>query len=183
MLVVTDAVVDAFTITNCVPPPLICTEEPDKVQVGGPVVTAGVIAQLKLTVPENELLEASASAKLAVCPALMVWEVGDPEEGPSVKSGGTVSISVSVVVSVKLPEVPVTVTVPENGVAVPLAVSVSVLLPVEGFGLKAAVTPLGNPEAESDTLPLNPFSGVIMIVLVPWLPCVMVKLLGLADRV
>jgi hypothetical protein len=62
-------------------------------------------------------------------------------------------------------------------------VSVSVLLPVAGFGLKAAVTPLGNPEAESDTLPLNPSCGVIVIVLVPWLPCVMFKLLGLADSV
>ena len=159
--------VPTFTVTDCVPPLLTCTDEPDKVQVGGPVVTGGVIAQLKFTVPEKELLEASVSAKLAVCPALTVWEVGDPEAGPRVKSGDPVSVSVSGVVCVRLPEVPVTVTVPENGVAVALAVSVSVLLLVAGFGLKAAVTPLGNPEAESDTLPLNPFSGVIVIVLVP----------------
>jgi hypothetical protein len=74
------------------------------------VATAGVIAQLKLTVPENKLLEASASGKLAVCPALMLWVMGDPEAGPSVKAW--VTVSVSVVVCVKLPEVPVTVTVP-----------------------------------------------------------------------
>jgi hypothetical protein len=88
------------------------------------------------------------------------------------------------VVCVKLPEVPITLTVAVSGVAVALAVSVSVLLLIAGFGLKAAVTPLGSPgspKAESDTLPLNPFSGVIMIVLVPWLPCATVKLLGLAD--
>lgn len=182
---VTDAVVPTFTITDCVPPLLICTEEPDKAHVGGPVATAGVIAQLKFTVPENELLEASVSVKLAVCPALMVWEVGDPEAAPSVKSPeeAGVTVSVSVVVCVKLPDVPITVTVPTDGVAAALAVSVSVLLLVAGFGLKAAVTPLGNPEAESDTLPLNPFSGVIVIVLVPWLPCVMFKLLGTADSV
>ena len=171
--------VPTFTVTDCVPPLLICTEEPDKLQVGGAVATAGVIAQLKLTVPENELLEASVSVKLAVCPARMVWEVGDPEAGPSVKD--EVTVSVSVVVCVKFPEVPVTVTVPEPGVAVALAVSVSVLLPVAGFGLNAAVTPLGRPEAESDTLPLNPFSGVIVIVLVPWFPCATVKLLGMAE--
>jgi hypothetical protein len=147
------------------------------------VVTAGVIAQLKLTVPENELLEASVSVKLAVCPALMVWEVGDPEEGPRVKSPDEAegTVRVSVVVCVKLPEVPITVTVPAYEVAVALAVSVSVLLLVAGFGLKTAVTPLGNPEAESDTLPLNPFSGVIVIVLVPWFPCATVKLLGMAE--
>lgn len=158
---------------------LICTDEPDKAQVGGAVVAAGAIAQLKLTVPENKLLEASVSVKLAVCPALMVWVIGVPDAAPSVKAWATVSVRV--VVCVKPPEVPVTVTVPEPVVAVPLAVNVSVLLPVAGFGLKAAVTPLGNPEAESDTLPLNPFSGVIMIVLDPWLPCVTVKLFGLAD--
>jgi len=129
------------------------------------------------------LIEASASMKLAVCPALMVWEVGDPEAGPSVKSGGAANVSVRGVVCVRLPEVPVTVTVPANGVAAALAVSVSVLLLVAGFGLKAAVTPLGNPDAESDTLPLNPFSGAIVIVLVPWLPCVRFKLLGMADSV
>ena len=82
-----------------------------------------------------------------------------------------------------MPEVPITLTVAVSAVAVALAVSVSALLPVEGFGLKAAVTPLGNPEAESDTLPVNPFSAVIVIVLVPWLPCATFKLLGLADSV
>ena len=178
---VTGAVVTTFTVTDCICPGLIVTEGLDKVQVGGAVVTAGVIAQFKLIVPENELLEARVSANFAVCPALIVWEIGVPEAAPSVKGGGTVTVSV--VVCVRLPEVPVTVTVPEDGVAVPLAVSVSVLLPVAGFGLKAAVTPLGKPEAESDTLPLNPYCGEIVIVLVPWLPCAMFKLLGLADSV
>ena len=57
----------------------------------------------------------------------------------------------TVVVAVKLPEVPVMVTVVGPPVvAVPLAVSVSVLLLVGLVvlvGLKAAVTPLGRPEA------------------------------------
>ena len=113
---------------------------------------------------------------------LMVTVVG---LAPIVKSPeeADVTVSVSVVVCVKLPEVPVTVTVAVPVVAVPLAVSVSVLVLVAGFGLKTAVTPLGKPEAENDTLPLKPFSGVIVIVLVPWLPCTMLILFGLAESV
>ena len=92
-------------------------------------------------------------------------------------------MTVTVVVAVKLAEMPVTVTVAVPGDAVVLAVSVSVLVLVAGLGLNAAVTPLGRPEAERVTLPLKPFAGVMVIVLVPWLPCGMVKLLGLADSV
>ena len=47
--------------------------------------------------------------------------------------------------------------------AVLLAVSVSVVfpvIPVTGLGAKDAVTPLGKPDAESVTLPVNPFWGI-----------------------
>ena len=40
-----------------------------------------------------------------------------------------------------------------------LAVRVTVLLPFVGFGEKDAVTPLGRPDAERVTLPVNPFNG------------------------
>jgi hypothetical protein len=43
--------------------------------------------------------------------------------------------------------------------AVLLAVSVSVLLEVVGFGVNAAVTPLGSPDTERFTLPVNPYCG------------------------
>ncbi len=69
--------------------------------------------------------------------------------------------------ALKLPDVPVTVTVAVPVVAVALAVSVSVLVLVAGLGVNAAVTPLGKPDAERLTLPLKPFAGVIVIVLVP----------------
>ena len=74
------------------------------------------------------------------------------------------------VVSVKLPEAPVMVTVTVPVAAVALAVSVSVLLLVAGLGLNAAVTPLGRPDAENVTLPVKPFKGAMLIVLVPSLP-------------
>ena len=77
LLLVTGAVVSIVTVTDCVPMPLICTDDLDNVHVGAGV-TLGVIAQLKFTVPVNDPVGASANVKLAVCPALMVSEVGDP---------------------------------------------------------------------------------------------------------
>ncbi len=75
----------------------------------------------------------------------------------------------------------VTVDVPV--VAVPLAVNVKVLVLAVGLGLNAAVTPVGKAEVESVTLPLKPFSGVMVIVLVPLPPCTIVTVFGAADIV
>jgi hypothetical protein len=82
-----------------------------------------------------------------------------------------------------LPDVPVMDTVTVPAVAVPLAVSVRVLVVVAGFVLNDAVTPLGSPDADKLTPPLKPLCGVTVILLVPLVPCVMVKLLGDAERV
>ena len=82
----------------------------------------------------------------------------------------------------RLLDVPVMVTETVPVVAVPLAVSVNVLVVVAGFGLNDAVTPLGRPDADKLTLPLNPFCGVTVIVLVPPTPCTMLRLLGDAER-
>jgi hypothetical protein len=75
----------------------------------------------------------------------------------------------------------VTDTVPVA--AVPLAVSVNVLLPVVGFGLKEAVTPLGKTEVtDKPTLPLKPFTGFTVMVLVPPVPpCTIVTAVGEAK--
>ena len=97
-----------------------------------------------------------------------------------VKFGVAVALTVRarVVVAVRLPEVPVMVTVELPVVAVELAVRVSTLVPVVGFVPKAAVTPLGRPEAARVTLPVNPPTSVTVIVLVPLPPCVIDRLLG-----
>lgn len=79
------------------------------------------------------------------------------------------------------PDVPVIVTVAGPVAAVPEAVSVrvDVAVPFDGgvTGLveKAAVTPLGKPEALSVVAELKPFKLVTVIVLVPFEPCVMVS--------
>jgi hypothetical protein len=99
----------------------------------------------------------------------MLREVGDAE---TLKAGDVVEFTVNamVVVAVKLPEVPVIVTVAEPVVALLLAVSVSTLVEVVGLVANDAVTPLGRPEAARVTLPVNPPTSVTVIVLVPLLP-------------
>lgn len=69
------------------------------------------------------------------------------------------------------PEVPVILTVTGPAIAaVLLAVSVSTLALVAGFGEKDAVTPLGRPEAARVTALVNPFAPVTEMVLAPLLP-------------
>jgi hypothetical protein len=86
-------------------------------------------------------------------------------------------------VLVKLPEVPLMVTVTVPVVAVLLAVSVKVLEVLALLGLNDAVTPLGKPVAERLTVLLKPFCGVTVMVLVALAPCVIARLLGVADSV
>ena len=75
----------------------------------------------------------------------------------------------------RLPEVPVIVIVEVDAAAVLAAMSVSVLEVVAVAGLKDAVTPDGNPEAAKLTVPLNPFSGLTVMVLVPLDPAPIVS--------
>lgn len=93
------------------------------------------------------------------------------------------TVRLMVVLPVVLPDTPEMVTVTVPVVAVEVADKVSVLVLEVGFGLNAAVTPLGKPEAERVTLPLKPPTSLTVMVLVPLLPCVTVTLLGEADSV
>jgi hypothetical protein len=86
-----------------------------------------------------------------------------------------------IVVLERLPDAPVMVIVAAPVVAVPLAVSVKVLVLAVLLGLKDAVTPLGVPDADKLTLPVKPFWGVTVIVLAPLAPCAIVKVFGDAE--
>ncbi len=66
------------------------------------------------------------------------------------------TVSATEVVTVRLPEVPITVTVTFPVAALLPAASVSALFPVVGFVPNDAVTPLGKPDAASVTPPENP---------------------------
>ncbi len=89
----------------------------------------------------------------------------------------------TVVVFVKLPDVPVTVTVTVPVVAVPAADRVKRLLVVAGFVPKMALTPLGRPDAVKFTLPVNPFRGLIAMVVEPAAPWRKVRLVVDAESV
>ena len=85
------------------------------------------------------------------------------------------------VVFVKLPDEPVTVTETVPVAAVLLAVSVNVLVLAVLLGLNEAVTPLGRPDADKLTLPLKPPCGMTVMVLVPLAPSTTVRLFGDSD--
>jgi hypothetical protein len=79
------------------------------------------------------------------------------------------TVNATDVVAVRLPEVPVIVTVEVPTVAELLAFSVSTLDPVVGLVPNDAVTPVGKPEAARVTLPVNPPASATVIVSVPLL--------------
>lgn len=89
----------------------------------------------------------------------------------------------TVVLLVRLPDVPVTVTVNVPTVAVPVAERVKRLLAVAGFVPKVTLTPLGRPDAVKLTLPLNPLKGFTVMVVDPAVAWRIVKLLGEIERV
>lgn len=93
-----------------------------------------------------------------------------------------VTVRLTVVVAVRLPDVPVMVTADVPKAAVALAVRVNVLVVVVGFGLNPAATPLGRPEAPNVTLPVKPLCGTTVIAVVPLLPCASLRELGLAVK-
>ena len=76
---------------------------------------------------------------------------------------GAAMVRAKVAVPVRAPDFPVIVTLYCPRLTELLAVSVSKLDPVVGFGEKDAVTPLGRPEAERVTLPVNPFMGFMLM--------------------
>src|ERR1700733_5727722 len=99
-----------------------------------------------------------------------------------VKLGGGLTVSAIVALLVKLPEVPVMVTVELPAAAVPAAVKVRVLLP-DAIAPKVALTPIGRPDAASATVPLKPFKAVMAMLLALLAPGVRLKVVGVAASV
>lgn len=84
----------------------------------------------------------------------------------------------AVVVFVRLPDVPVMVIVKVPVAAVPVAERVKRLLAVAGLEPNVALTPFGKPDAVRVTLPLNPLSGLMVMVVEPEAPWRSVKPVG-----
>ena len=176
-------------VTVTVAAPVVAVLAAVRVRVLVPVVLVGLKLAVtplgrpeadRLTDPVKPFLGVTVMVLVPLAPRLIVTLVADAD---SEKSGVAAAFTVRViaVVCVRLPDVPVMVTVAVPVVAVPLAVKVTVLLVVVLPGLNDAVTPLGSPEADKLTLPVNPFTGLTVIVLVPLPPWVTDTLVGEAD--
>lgn len=101
----------------------------------------------------------------------------------SVKSPAGFTVRLNVVLPLRLPDVPVTVTVKVPIDAAPVAERVKRLVDAVGFVPKLALTPLGRPVAVKFTVVLNPFKGLIVRVVEPPAPWRKVKAAGDAERV
>jgi len=143
------------------------------------VTPVGRLDAEKLTLPVKPRIGLMVIVDVPVLPRATLRLLGDAER---LKFGPGFTVRAIVVVCVRPPDVPVIVTVTLPVVAVLLAVNVSVLVLVVLLGLNDGVTPLGRPDADRPTLPLKPFVGLIVIVLVPLLPWVIVTMDGDAER-
>jgi hypothetical protein len=101
----------------------------------------------------------------------------------SVKLAGAATVSATVALLIVAPDVPMTVRAKVPGAALVAAVSVKVLVLAADAGLNAAVTPLGRPLTEKETVPLNVPCGVTVMALVPLAPGKRLRLAGDAVMV
>jgi len=132
----------------------------------------------KLTLPLKPFCGPTEMVLVPLVACAMLKVVGDAES----VNVGVATVSVTDAVLIKLPDVPVMTTFAVLAGALLLTLKVSVLVLLVAVGVKDALTPLGRPDADKLTLPLNPFCGMTEMVLVPVVPGTMLRLLGEADR-
>jgi hypothetical protein len=132
----------------------------------------------KLTLPLKPFCGVTVIVLVPLAASKTLRLLGDAD---NVKVPTLFTVSETVVVLVKRPAVPVMVTLLVPTAAVLLAVNVNVLVFAVLAGLNDAVIPLGSPEADKLTLPLKPFRGTTVIVLVALLPCVTLTPAGNAE--
>lgn len=124
----------------------------------------------RVTLPVNPPVSVTVMVSVAVLPCVTDSVVGDAD---SLNPAGVPAVMVRAMVvdaTGKAPEVPVIVTVALPCGADELAVNVSTLVPVVGLVPNEAVTPLGNPETASVTLPVKPPASATVIVSAPLAP-------------
>jgi hypothetical protein len=135
---------------------------------------------LNVTVPVKPFCAAKVSVLLPVAPR---WTLKAAGEADKVNVAAGVMVSAMVVLLVPVLAVPVTVTVAPTAAAALAAVKVTALVRPWVIGLKVAVTPKGNPDADSATVLLKPFRALTATVLAPLPPALRVTLAGIAERV
>lgn len=93
-----------------------------------------------------------------------------------------VTVRLITAVWLKLPDLPVMVTVASPGAAEAAAVRVRIALAGVAPPLNEPVTPVGRPERLTVTEPAKPFCGVKVRVLAPVAPCATLSAVGEADK-
>jgi hypothetical protein len=126
------------------------------------------------TVPLKPKMSVMAMVLAPLAPGVTLKVVG---VAARVKLGCGTIVSAIVTSAVRLPDVPVIVTVagPMDALATALNVAVLLKAPKE---LNVAVTPDGKPVAEKATAPLNPFCETTLIPLAPLAPGRTLRLVG-----
>lgn len=137
-------------------------EKVDVAPVGKPVAE-------KVTLPVNPFVGVTLIVVLPVAPGATVSVAGDAD---SVKFAVPVPVTVRLIEAdaVSAPDVPVTVIVLVPTVAVEFADKLRMEDVVELVGVKVSVTPVGRPDTLKVTVPVNPFNGLTVIVLVCAVP-------------
>ena len=133
----------------------------------------------RLTLPLKPFCGPTVRVLTLLFPCTRLRLLGDAER---LKFGTVITRPIEAV-WLKLPEVPVTVTVAVPAVAEGPAANVRVLVPVVLAGLNDAVTPFGRPDTVKLTVPLKPFCGPTVRVLTPLLPGEMESANGDAESV
>jgi len=170
-----------FTVTVDVPGAAVG----DAVKVTAPapkdaVTPLGNPLAAKVGVPVKPFCGVTVMVAVPDAPCVMLRLAGD---APSTKLEAALTVTLSVVQADSVPEIPVTATVNTEGPADAAALNVKVVEVAVVCGLKEAVTPVGNPLTSRIGEAVNPLSGFTVMLLVPDVPCVIVRLAGDADRV
>jgi hypothetical protein len=147
------------------------------------ITPGGTPVTVTVTVPVKPFCGTRITVAAFAAPTGTVRDAGETDSANGDDDGdGVLIVRVTAALLVRLPDVPVMVTVAVPGLALDVAENVRVLWLVVLAGLNPAVTPLGKPETESATVPAKPFSPLIAIVLAPFAPGAMVRLDGVTKR-
>ncbi len=147
------------------------------------VTPVGRVLVEKATAESNPPATVLVMVEVTELPLTTPTEVGEALS-LKVSPAGKVTVRETVVVCTRLPLVPVTVIayVPVAMVEGTVKVRIELPAPVMGLTLKAAVTPVGMPDAVKVIAESKLFTTALVIVDVPLLPCTTETEVGEAER-
>ena len=142
------------------------------------VTPLGSPVTLRETLPLNPALGVTVMRSVALAPCVTLG--ADAALMEKLAAGATVNVML--VLAVRFPAVPVTVTVAAPNAAPALAAKFNTLAVAVLVGLNEAVTPLGSPDTLRLTVLLNPLSGVTVMLAPPPPPGLILSDVGAGLR-